>query len=220
MYLHEIRRGLLHIDSEDNFDSEYYVNLAVIVLAALKLYKNYLDLVYCFFHVLPKELDDSGVAFLARQIGLHALNINYLEGDLEVPPKVSEIDLAAILTGAERIKRTIGTEYGEQRRALLGKLLGYIAPRAAPVSRSRSRSRSRVVSISRRKFGQSSKLAGKSIIYSKTRNKGTKRKHGNLNNNANNNGMLRTPPSSPSRTRKVRRTSRSRSRSRMVEVAV
>lgn len=128
MYLYEIYKGLLNIDSEHNFDSDYYVELAAIGLAALETHTNYMDLVHCFYNVLPTKLKDSGVRFLARQVGLHALDICSLEGNLDEIPHTGKINIAEILSRSEQIKRGLGSTYDTQRKALLTKILKHISP--------------------------------------------------------------------------------------------
>ena len=128
MYLYEIYKGLLNIDSEHNFDSDYYVELAVIALAALETHAKYMDLIHCFYNVLPTKLKDSGVRFLARQVGLHALDINCLDGNLDEIPHTGKINIAEILSRSEQIKKGLGSTYDTQRKALLTKILKHISP--------------------------------------------------------------------------------------------
>ena len=126
MYIYEIYRGLLNIISEHNLDSDYYVELAAIALATLETHENYLDRVHCFYNILPKKLKDPGVAFLARQVGLHALDINYLDGDLDETPYGIRTDLTEIMERSEHILRGLGTTYNIQRKTLLSELLTHI----------------------------------------------------------------------------------------------
>lgn len=138
MYVYEIYKGLLNIDSEHNFDSDYYVELAAIALAALETHPKYMDLIYCFYNVLPTKLKDYGVRFLARQVGLHALDINCLDGNLDEIPHTGKINIAEILSRSEQIKRELGSTYDTQRKALLTKILKHISPaRGRSISRSR-----------------------------------------------------------------------------------
>ena len=138
MYLYEIYKGLLNIDSEHNFDSDYYVELAAIALAALETHPKYMDLVYCFYNVLPIKLKDSGVRFLARQVGLHALDICSLDGNLDDVPHKGKINITEILSKSEQIKRGLGSTYHTQRKALLTKILKHISPVAGrSISRGR-----------------------------------------------------------------------------------
>jgi hypothetical protein len=128
MYLYEIYKGLLNIDSEHNFDSEYYVELAAIALAALETHPKYMDLIYCFYNVLPTKLKDSGLRFLARQVGLHALDICSLEGNLDDVPHKGKINVTEILSRSEQIKKGLGSTYDTQRKALLTKILKHLSP--------------------------------------------------------------------------------------------
>jgi hypothetical protein len=138
MYLYEIYKGLLNIDSEHNFDSDYYVELAAIALAALETHPKYMDLVYCFYNILPTKLKDSGVGFLARQVGLHALDIYCLDGNLDDVPHKGKINITEILSRSEQIKKGLGSTYDTQRKALLTKILKHISPaKGRSVSRSR-----------------------------------------------------------------------------------
>jgi hypothetical protein len=150
MYIYEIYRGLLNTVSEHNLDSDYYVELAAIALAVLETHPNYLDRVQCFYNILPKKLKDPGVAFLARQVGLHALDINYLDGNLdEIPPYGITTDLTEIMETSERILRGLGTTYNTQRKTLLSELLKHIytnakSGRSQNISTSAIRSSKRV----------------------------------------------------------------------------
>ena len=144
MYLYEIYKGLLNIDSEHNFDSDYYVELAAIALAAVETHPNYMDLIHCFYNVLPTKLKDSSLAFLARQIGLHALDIYCLDGNLDEIPQRGKLNMAEIMTRSQEIKKGLGSTYDTQRKALLIKILKHISP---ATRRSVSRSRSAAASI-------------------------------------------------------------------------
>ena len=168
LYIYRLRKALIGIDSEDNFDHTYYVVLSAIVMATLELHQNYLDIVYCFYTALPKQLTDSALAFLSRKIGLLALNIFYSPTNLEETPHTGKIDVAEILARSGEIKRGLGSTYAKQREALLANLLGHISPNMAAETR---RSVSRKKSASKSK-SQSAKLSSRlAISFKKNRSK-------------------------------------------------
>lgn len=168
LYIYRLRNALFHIDSEDNLDHKYYVDLSAIVMATLELHQNYLDIVYCFYSALPRQLENSALAFLSRKIGLRALNIFYSPKNLEETPHTGKIDMAKILARSGEIKKELGSTYHTQREALLANLLGHISPNTGAETR---RSVSRKKSASKSK-SQSVKLSSRlAVSFKKSRSK-------------------------------------------------
>ena len=130
MYIHELYKAFQEIDTEQSFDTGYYVELSAAVLACLELYENPIDHVHCFYYLLPNV--ETGAGFLARYIALTTVDLATYDGKMPELPKMDEIDMEEIIENA----RSFIDMSPEQ---LLKKLYKVVNPKASPAIKSSSK---------------------------------------------------------------------------------
>lgn len=130
MYVYELYKAFQEIDTEQSFDTGYYVELSAAVLACLELYENPIDHVHSFYYLLPNV--ETGAGFLARYIALTTVDLATYDGKMPELPKMADIDIEEIIENA----RSFIDVSPEQ---LLKKLYKVVNPKASSTIKSSSK---------------------------------------------------------------------------------